>query len=114
MNLDQRTSRNEKIAKLNDRLRTKGLGGRVMVTEGVHNLPHFDALELIRAIAAYDHFGPENDPYEERDFGALELFGAKLLWKIDYYDLDLEFGSNDPANPDITVRVLTVMLESEY
>ena len=112
--VDQRSSRSQRIAQLNDRLRKEGRGGRLVVTQGLCNLPGFDAPELIRALAAYDEFGPDNDPYEEHDFGAFELFGAKLLWKIDYYDLDLEFGSKDPADPDVTCRVLTVMLNHEY
>jgi len=37
-----------------------------------------------------------------------------MFWKIDYYDRSLEYGSNDPADPSQTVRVLTIMLASEY
>lgn len=95
-------------------LRTKGRGGRVFVTKGVHGLPSFDASLLLRAIADYAQFEADNDPFGERDFGALNLFGAKLFWKIDYYDRNLKFGSSDPTNMDATIRVLTVMLESEY
>lgn len=84
------------------------------MTRGVRSLPSFDARALIGAIAAYDHFSPDNDPYGERDFGAFHLFGVKLFWKIDYYDRKLEFGSDDPADPEVTVRVLTVLLPSEY
>lgn len=114
VNLRRQPSRGEIIARLNDTLRKEGRGGRLLVTRGVHTLPCFDFRELVRAIAAYDQFNADNDPHAERDFGVFELFGAKLMWKIDYYDVDLEFGSTDPANPDVTVRVLTVMLASEY
>ena len=85
-----------------------------MVTQGVQSLDSFDLGELMSAIATYDHFSPDNDPYGERDFGSFDLFGVRLYWKIDYYDRKLEFGSDDPANPEVTVRVLTVLLPSEY
>ena len=114
MNLDQRNSREEIIAQLNDRLRKKGRGGRIVVSQSLYELPGFDALELMQAIAAYNQFGPGNDPYGERDFGTFDLFGAKLLWKIDYYDLDLQFVSEDPADPTVTCRGLTVMLNHQY
>ena len=37
-----------------------------------------------------------------------------LYWKIDYYDLAVEFGSEDAADPKRTLRVLTIMLREEY
>jgi hypothetical protein len=55
-----------------------------------------------------------NDPYGERDFGAFELAGEKLIWKIDYYDRMLRDASPDPADPAVTRRVLTLMLASDY
>lgn len=35
-------------------------------------------------------------------------------WKIDYYDQDLALHSSDPANPALTILVLTIMLVDEY
>jgi hypothetical protein len=55
-----------------------------------------------------------NDPHAEHDFGAFSLCGDRMVWKIDYYDLALEAGSEDPADATITTRVLTVMLAEEY
>lgn len=112
--LNQKLSRSEAIARLNDKLRATGRGGRIYVTQGVQSLASFDPRELVAALAAYDQFDPDNDPYGEHDFGVLQLFGAKLMWKIDYYDLSLEFGSEDPADPYATTPVLTVLLASEY
>lgn len=106
--------RAEAIARLNDVLRRAARGGRIMVTKRVLSLAGFNVPELLQALADYDAFDIDNDPHGERDFGDLRAFGTDLLWKIDYYDLKLEFGSPDPADPNVTVRVLTVMLEEEY
>jgi len=65
-------------------------------------------------VIAFDDFNADNDPHREHDFGSFELEGEKLFWKIDYYDLAGEFGSEDPTDPKETLRVLTVMLAEEY
>ena len=106
--------RAEAIARLNDVLRKSGIGGTVMVTRSVANIPGFDAAVLAAALAAYEGFDTDNDPHGERDFGDLALFDTDLLWKIDYYDADLQFGSDDPANSSTTRRVLTVMTTADY
>jgi hypothetical protein len=36
------------------------------------------------------------------------------MFKIDYYDKSLEFGSPDPADPTVTERIITIMLAEEY
>jgi hypothetical protein len=48
-------------------------------------------------VHAFAEFTPENDPYGEHHFGSFAV-GMEQFWKIDYYDLPLEFGSNDPAD----------------
>jgi len=111
---DTKVPRAEAIALLNDQVRKTGQGGTLVVTRGVMALPGFDANALSSALASYDAFDPDNDPHGERDFGDLTLFGADLLWKIEYYDHDLQFGSNDPADISITRRVLTVMLAEDW
>ena len=106
--------RAEAIARLNDKLRQTGTGGVIVVTNGVRALPHFDAALLLRALASFNGFDADNDPHGERDFGDVQLAGTDLLWKIDCYDLDMLYGSPDPADPSVTHRVLTVMLPCEY
>ena len=39
--------------------------------------------------------------------------GLQDHWKIDYYDQSLEFHSLDPADPSVTIRVLTIMRVDE-
>ena len=55
-------------------------------------------LSIFHAIQKFDAFTPDNDPYGEHDFGAIEYDSQKLFWKIDYFDNSLEFGSPDPAD----------------
>ena len=113
VNCAQTLSRAEAIARLNDKLRKTGRGGQLVVTKGVTKLPGYDSRVLLEALADFDGFDADNDPHGERDYGDIEVFGTDLLWKIDYYDLKLEFASPDAADPDITIRVLTIMLESD-
>ncbi|MEI9990114.1 MAG: DUF3768 domain-containing protein [Rhizomicrobium sp.] len=105
-----------RVRDLNDAFRTGSPSseGRWMLTPGVlAEGPEFTAL-AIAAVRGFTGFGPNNDPYGEHDFGAFNLAGLHLFWKIDHYDRDLRYGSEDPADPAITTRVLTVMLASEY
>jgi hypothetical protein len=106
--------RSERIAQLNDLLRKSATGGVIMITRGVRGLKGFSPFELMAALSAYDGFDADNDPHGERDFGDLEIFGADLLWKIDYYDKNVLYGSDDPADLDKTTRVLTILLAEEY
>ena len=106
--------RAEVIAGLNDQLRKTGVGGTIMITQSVKAITGFDAATLAAALANYNDFDAQNDPHGERDFGDLTLFGTDLLWKIDYYDVDLKFGSDDPADPSVTQRVLTVMTTTDW
>ena len=85
-----------------------------MVTRGVADLPAFDAAELMAALSAFDSFDEANNPHGERDFGGVDLWGAELLWKIDYFNHELTGASPDPADDSVTERVLTLMLAEEY
>jgi hypothetical protein len=110
MSVNQRAS----IARLNDKLRAQHRGGRVMLTQGVQALgPEFVAAALA-AVAAFNGFNADNDPYGEHDCASLTLGAERLIWKIDYYDQSLSAASPDPADPAVTVRVLTLMLAAEY
>lgn len=110
MNDDQRRQR---MRELNDQLR-QGIGGRIMVTCGVSAHGTAFVAEALRAVAAFDAFTPDNDPYGEHDFGVLTVRDTRLLFKLDAYDRELNFASPDPADPKVTVRVLTIMLAEEY
>jgi hypothetical protein len=103
-----------KIRELNDRLRRTFAGGRVMMTAGIAALPELDLAAVLERVRSFAEFNPDNDPHGEHDLGRFELAGRAVIWKIDYFDARLEFGSEDPADPAQTTRVLTIMLASEY
>jgi hypothetical protein len=104
-----------RIRDLNDAMRNTGISsGKWMMTAGVQALGPDFVLLAMRAVQTFSAFTEDNDPYGERDFGAFDLAGERLFWKIDYYDQNLEYGSDDPADPTVTTRVLTIMLASEY
>jgi hypothetical protein len=104
----------ERIRELHDAFRTTFRGGRVVLSSSVQELPDCVKAEALSQVATYQQFTPENDPYEEHDFGAFELVARRFFWKIDYYDKECERGSEDPADPAKTTRVLTVMLNEDY
>lgn len=107
-------SRADTIRGLNDRFRQSLEGGRALVTQGVIACGEAFTSRAIAAVKAFDAFTADNDPYCEHDFGAVEIDGLRLFFKIDYYDLGERAGSPDPADPNVTVRVLTIMLAEEY
>ena len=55
-----------------------------------------------------------NDPYNEHDFGSFNHKGEQIYWKIDYYDKNYQYCSEDPSNLSITNRAMTIMLAEEY
>jgi hypothetical protein len=103
-----------KIRALNDSFRKTGNGGKILITQGIQALPVDELFSVLQKVRAFDTFTEDNDPHREHDFGAFDDDGHKVFWKIDYYDLSMEWGSEDPSDPEKTVRVLTIMLASEY
>jgi hypothetical protein len=102
------------IRVLNDNFRSTLIGGRVVMTQGVSELPLETKARVILAVRSFDEFTNDNDPHREHDFGSIELGGETYFFKIDYYALDMDGGSEDPADPEKTTRVLTIMRADEY
>ena len=120
-----------RIARLNDLARrAMGVACTAVATVGFQSLSASDQSSVRELIETFDAFDEDNDPYGERDFGCIYQLGdgrwtterprvcdderERVFWKFDYYDRDLQFGSEDAANPAITRRVLTIMLADEY
>ncbi len=104
-----------RIRDLNDRFRMQGLGnGSMMVTSGIQAEGEAFLLKAAEAVKNFSDFNEDNDPWGEHDFGAIDIEGQKVFFKLDYYTPDLTAGSENPANEGMTHRVLTIMLASEY
>jgi hypothetical protein len=108
------TNSKKRIQELNDAFHRTGQGGRFCFTAGVSGLGVPFSHQALAVVRAYDSFTTDNDPHQEHDFGSFTLDGRKLFWKIDYYDAACLYGSEDPADPSKTTRVLTIMLVEEY
>jgi hypothetical protein len=104
----------DRIRELNDAFRSTFRGGKVMMTSGIDELPDCVKAEALVQVARFSKFTTHNDPHGEHDFGSFKLVGRKFFWKIDYYDKELRYGSEDPSDPEKTMRVLTLMLAEEY
>lgn len=104
----------KKIAALNDALRRHGTGGRVMMTSGIQALGQAAVNEIISKVRALNAFTKDNDPYHEHDCAVLTVDNNKVIFKIDYYDRDLQYASPDPSDATKTCRVMTILLAEEY
>jgi hypothetical protein len=107
-------SKTVRIRALNDELRQHLLGGSAVITPGVAALGREAVERIVKSIAVFDDFCHANDPHQEHDFGAFEVDGNNIMFKIDYYDRTLTYHSPDPSDPSVTQRVITVMLAEEY
>jgi Protein of unknown function (DUF3768) len=114
MSAQSAAQKRDRIRELNDAFRRDFVGGEVLLTPGVNNLPSDVRAKAIRNVSTFADFNDGNDPHGGRDFGAFDLVGQKLFWKIDYYGLTLDKGSENPSDPAVTTRVLTLMLAEEY
>ena len=105
----------ERIAQLNDLARTAmGVCCRLVQTIGINALPPADQSRIREKVELFNAFTEGNNPHGERDFGSFDHDGQRILWKIDYYDKALQYGSDAPEDPTRTTRVLTIMLAEEY
>ena len=120
-----------RIARLNDLARrAMGVACTAVATVGFRSLSEADQSQVRELVETYDAFTEDSDPHGERDFGTIYQLGdgrwtterprvcdderERVFWKLDYYDRELMFGSEDAANPAVTRRVLTIMLSDEY
>jgi hypothetical protein len=104
----------DRVRLLNDNFRSTFIGGRLLMTAGVNELPVDTKARVLLAVQSFRDFTTDNDSHREHDFGSFDIDGETYFFKIDYYALDLAGGSEDPADPEKTTRVLTIMRADEY
>ncbi len=103
-----------RIQVFNDLFRQGKIDGMLVVTKGIHALGRARMEKVLSMVRTFSDFTGGNDPYQEHDFGSIDLDDIRVFWKIDAYDKALEHGSPDRSSPDLTTLVLTVMLAEEY
>ena len=69
---------------------------------------------MYESVRKYGEFDEGNDAHGEHDFGSFEFNTQKIFWKFDYYSLDMEGASENPSDLKRTMRVLNILLASEY
>jgi hypothetical protein len=102
------------MSRLNDEFRSTFEDGRVFMTAAVNALSPEVRAAAIVAVQAHAVFAKEDDPYEDHDWARFELGGQSFVWTIDRYDETHTYRSKDPCDPDVTTRVLTLMLAADY
>ena len=106
-------NKTEVIRKLNDAFRTSFKGGKVMLTLGIRAKSDIEQTEILERVINFNDFNKNNDVYGEHDYLSFDYKGEKIIAKIDYYDQNYRFMSENPADPTITNRVLTIMTSEE-
>ena len=106
-------NKTEIIRKLNDAFRTSFNGGKVMLTLGIRAKSDIEQTEILEHVVNFNDFNKNNDVYGEHDCASFMHNGEKIIWKIDYYDKNYHYMSENPADPTITNRVLTIMTGGE-
>jgi hypothetical protein len=96
--------RRAKIIALNDQLRTSFKGGRVQMTPSIYELDDRLRGRALAVLARYHKFHPDS----QHDWGTFIFAGFSFEWRIEYRSKEGAGISPDPADPDKTLRVLTL------
>ena len=104
----------DRIRELNDQHRNYIPATKTVITRWVNALWNDAVYDIMREVRDFRNFNEWNNPYLENDFWTFEYEEETIYWKIDYFDKDYRYGSEDPSDPDKTWRLLTIMLSDEY
>jgi len=95
------------ICKLKGNVKVNGVIGQLVFTRNAIDTLGENIGVLLSAVATFNQFKEDNDPYSEHDFGIIELFGKTWFWKFDYYEKSIRSFGHD-------VHLLTIMEASDY
>jgi hypothetical protein len=98
-----------KIIELNDQLRVTFKGGRVQMTPAVWALNTQLRHRALAGLSSYKTFADGT----EHDRGVMILDDHSFEWRIEYRGKDGTGFSPDPADPEKTLRVLTLYAASD-
>lgn len=108
-------TRTKSIATLNDEFRKHPAGhGKIVYSRGVQSRGLVFIAKCLRMIAAFNAFTPENNPSGERNIIGLEVDDVWVIFQIEYRAVGEEGSSPDPSDPAVTIRVGTLMLDTEF
>lgn len=100
------TATKDIILRKNDAFRRTFIGGKIILTQSIQCSK--DLKEILHAVKTFDNFTPDNDPYNEHDFGKFTINSTDYFFKIDYYDENYEYYKKNGN------RVMTIMRAEEY
>ena len=103
-----------RIRELNDAFRKPFAGGKMVMSANVAALPEMVKASALITVAEFTDFTQVDDPHGEHDFLSFEHCNRTFFWKCDYYNKEMDGGSEDPADPEKTFRVGTLMLAEDY
>ena len=105
------------IQRLNDAMRLggpKNNGDQIVFAGDLAQADVELQIMALRRVREFTAFTEDNDPGGEHDMATLAVLGHSVMFKIDYYDLALKYGSGEPWNADKTRRVMSIFFAHDY
>lgn len=103
-----------RVRELNDRLRTAGPERPVDLIVFAGALAREDIPVRVAALALVRRFDDFARAHDTHDYGEVVLRRRRVVFKIDYYNIDATEPSPDPSDPEVTRRVLTIAYANDY
>lgn len=105
------------VAELNDRFRKGDFSlGMLSMSPKVEALSNQEKQTLLQAVGKVDNFieTKATNSSKLHEFGLVTHHETEYIWEIDYCDKQLKSISPNPADPNCTSRILTLMRIDEF